>query len=258
MNQKERFDLVVSLGETMLSNGGEISRTNELMTGAALHFGLEQFNAFTIANGVFVSAQVDGRQCACQVRHVPLSSIHLGRVEALNELSRHISAGEVTPEEARETLTEIQAIKGAHSLSRIVAAALGSGFFCLIFGGAWLDCLAAFAVGLCLGSYTVLVAQRQHVAKVMSNLLSAAFAALLCCLAWHVGFGSHLDKIMIGVIFQLVPGVPFTNAVRNFMENDYIAGLVRLTDAILVTGAIAAGFGSVLLAWNAIWGGILL
>ena len=35
MNQKERFDLVVSLGETLLSNGGEISRTNELMYLAA-------------------------------------------------------------------------------------------------------------------------------------------------------------------------------------------------------------------------------
>ena len=59
MNQKERFDLVVSLGETLLSNGGEISRTNELMYLAAEQFGLEQFNAFTIANGVFVSALVD-------------------------------------------------------------------------------------------------------------------------------------------------------------------------------------------------------
>ena len=106
MNQKERFDLVVSLGETLLSNGGEISRTNELMYLAAEQFGLEQFNAFTIANGVFVSALVDGQQCACQVRHVPLTSIHLGRVEALNELSRHISAGEVTPEQARDASTD--------------------------------------------------------------------------------------------------------------------------------------------------------
>ena len=124
---------MVSLGETLLSNGGEISRTNELMYLAAEQFGLEQFNAFTIANGVFVSALVDGQQCACQVRHVPLTSIHLGRVEALNELSRHISAGEVTPEQARDAVARIRTIRGARPQSQILAAAVGSCFFCLIF-----------------------------------------------------------------------------------------------------------------------------
>ncbi len=93
---------------------------------------------FTIANGVFVSALVDGQQCACQVRHVPLTSIHLGRVEALNELSRHISAGEVTPEQARDAVERIRAIRGARPQSQILAAAVGSCFFCLILAaGGW-------------------------------------------------------------------------------------------------------------------------
>ena len=258
MNQKERFDLVVSLGETLLSNGGEISRTNELRYLAAEQFGLEQFNAFTIANGVFVSALVDGQQCACQVRHVPLTSIHLGRVEALNELSRHISAGEVTPEQARDAVAHIRAIRGARPQAQILAAAVGSCFFCLIFGGGWLDCAAAFCTGILLCVFSVFVCSRWSAPKVMTYLISAAFATLVCCISWHFGFGSQLDKIIIGTIFQLVPGVPFTNAVRNFMENDYIAGLVRLTDAVLIAGGIAAGVGCVLLMWNAAFGGILL
>ena len=54
------------------------------------------------------------------------------------------------------------------------------------------------------------------------------------------------------------PGVALTIAVRNFMENDYIAGLVRLTDAVLVAGCIAVGVGSVLTVWNHVLGGIAL
>ena len=64
--------------------------------------------------------------------------------------------------------------------------------------------------------------------------------------------------MIVGAIFPLVPGVALTIAIRNFMENDYIAGLVRLTDAVLVAGCIAVGVGSVITIWNSLFGGIAL
>lgn len=258
MNQKERFDLVVLLGETLLANGGEIFRTNELMRVAAERFGLEQFNAFTIANGIFVSALVNGEQYSCQVRHVPLNPIHLGRVEALNELSRHIAAGTVTPEQAREGVERIRTIRGARTGSQVFASGVGSACFCILFGGSWPDAIAAFGAGLLLYLFILFVCDRLHIRKVMTNVLSAALVTLFCCAVFRLGLGPNLDKMIIGAIFPLVPGVALANAVRNFMENDYIAGLVRLTDAVLVAGCIAVGVGSVLLSWNALLGGIML
>ena len=258
MDQKERFDLVVLLGETLLSNGGEIFRTNELMAVAARQFGLEQFHAFTIANGIFASALVEGKQYSCQVQYVPLTPIHLGRIEALNDLSRRIAAGEVGPEEARKRVEEIRKIRGARTISQIFASGVGSGAFCLLFGGGPLDCAAAFCAGLVLYAFILGVTARFRVRKVMLNILSSGLVTLLCCVMFHFGFGIQLDKMIIGAIFPLVPGVPLTNAVRNFMENDYIAGLVRLTDAVLVAFCIAAGVGSVMIGWNAVVGGIVL
>lgn len=256
MNQKERFDLVVSLGETLLSNGGEIFRTNDLMQIAARQYGIEQFNTFTIANGVFVSALLDGRQYASKVRHIPLTATHLGRVEAMNELSRRIAAGEVSPEQAREAVGQIRRIRGAGIPAQILAAAVGSGTFCLLFGGNGLDSAASAAAGLLLCCFMKLACPRFQLPKVLSNLLGAALASLFCCLFWKCGLGTHVDKIIIGTIFQLVPGIPFTNAVRNFMENDFLAGLVRLMDAFLTAGCISAGVGIALALWGACLGGI--
>ena len=34
-----------------------------------------------------------------------------------------------------------------------------------------------------------------------------------------------------------------TNSFRNFLENDYLAGLVRLVDALVTAGGIAIGVG---------------
>ncbi len=258
MTQKELFDLVLLLGETMLSNGGEIFRTKELMAWAARQFGLRECSVFTIANGIFVSAVVEGELYSCQVRYVPLTPIHLARVEAMNDLSRRIADGALTPEEAREEVRRIRAIKGAGPLALTLASGMGAGGFGFLFGGNLRDCAMAFLAGLLLYLFILRVCDRFRIRKVMTNILSSALVTLFCCAAMQLGLGDHLDKMIVGAIFPLVPGVALTIAIRNFMENDYIAGLVRLTDAVLVAGCIAVGVGSVITIWNSLFGGIAL
>ncbi len=41
----------------------------------------------------------------------------------------------------------------------------------------------------------------------------------------------------------LVPGVPFTNAIRDIADGDYISGSVRMLDALLIFFCIAIGVG---------------
>ena len=82
-------------------------------------------------------------------------------------------------------------------------------------------------------------------------------AAVVCCLLFALGLGDNLDLMMIGPVFVMTPGVLLTNAIRHFMENDYLSGLLRLMDALLVAGAIAIGVGSVMRIWFLVSGGIL-
>ena len=258
MTEKETFDLVLQLGETMLSAGGEIFRTNAIMDCAARRFGLSECSVFTIANGIFVSAVVDGVHHSCQVRHIPLSPIQLDLVEAMNDLSRRIEAGKVDAQQAREELTRIRALSGPGPLLQILASGVGSASFCFLFGGIWKDCAVALCAGLLLYVFLLFFCQPFHIGRVMSNILSSAVVTLLCCAAFHLGLGPHLDRMIIGAIFPLVPGVPLAISVRNFMENDYLAGLVRLTDAVLTAGCIAIGVGCVMITWNIFWGGVAL
>ena len=47
----------------------------------------------------------------------------------------------------------------------------------------------------------------------------------------------------MGGIIIMVPGVAFTNAIRDMADGDYISGSVRMLDAILVFFCIAMGVG---------------
>ena len=65
-------------------------------------------------------------------------------------------------------------------------------------------------------------------------------------------------KVIIGSIIPLVPGVNFTNAIRDIADQDYIAGSVRMLDALLVTFCIALGVGLIITGYHQLAGGLQL
>ena len=52
----------------------------------------------------------------------------------------------------------------------------------------------------------------------------------------------YVDKVIIGNIMSLVPGIGLTNALRDLFTGDSIAGLLRSIEAVLTALAIAAGY----------------
>ena len=55
-----------------------------------------------------------------------------------------------------------------------------------------------------------------------------------------------MDRIIIGAIMSLVPGVAITNAIRDSFSGDFISGLSRGAEALIIALAIAFGVGIVL------------
>lgn len=51
----------------------------------------------------------------------------------------------------------------------------------------------------------------------------------------------HADMVLIGVIMLLVPGIPFTNAIRDILLGDIISGSLRLVEAVLLAAMLALG-----------------
>lgn len=49
--------------------------------------------------------------------------------------------------------------------------------------------------------------------------------------------------MIIGTLMNLVPGIAITNVMRDIIAGDLIAGLIKLTEALLVATAIALGAG---------------
>ena len=222
-------------GHILLENGAEIARVEETMERIARHYGVVDQNFFVLSNGIFTTGQTG----YAKVEFIPFKGAQLERVAAVNQISRDIEAGKWTVEQARERLLEIRASKPKPAWEQILGSAVGSAGFCMIFGGGLLDAAAAFVVGMLLWTFVVFAGARMS--KPIANIVGSALATLLCIVFERIGFGVSLGNMIVGSLIPLIPGVAFTNGIRDIADEDYIAGGTRLLDAIMVFFCIAAG-----------------
>ncbi|MBR6868549.1 MAG: threonine/serine exporter family protein [Bacteroidales bacterium] len=224
-------------GHILLENGAEISRVEETMERIASHYGVDSKSFFVLSNGIFTTSSFNKY---ANVEFIPFKGTQLDKVVAVNQLSRDIVAGKYTLDEAATRLKDIRTMRPHPVWEQVLASALGSAGFCIVFGGGLLDCAASFVCGILLWLF-VLYVTAPHMSKIVGNIVGGFFVTLLCIVFHRIGFGHSLPNMIIGAIIPLIPGVPFVNGVRDVANEDYIAGATRLLDAMLVFFCIAAG-----------------
>ena len=136
-------------------------------------------------------------------------------------------------------LHEIAEPKGRRDL--YIGSILGAGSFAVFFGGNPSDGIAAalVAVLICFiqEKMTKLFAN-----TIMFNLFGSFVVGIVICLLVRLMPFLNLDKIMIGDIMLLIPGIAATNSIRDMLMGDTISGMMRLIESILWAGALACGF----------------
>ncbi len=259
-DDRDVLETAMEAGHILLENGAEIFRIEETMERISAYFGVERKDFFVLSNGIFTTGNClpgeKGGQFA-RVQHIPVKGTRLNRVVAVNQLSREIEEGRYTLEEVRQRLREIRQMPSEPPFMQMLASAVGSACFCGLFDGSAIDCAAAFVAGFLLYVF-VLWAGTRHMSKIVSNILGGMLVTLICILCYRLGFGADMSHMIIGSIIPLVPGVPFTNGIRDIADGDYISGAVRLLDAMLVFICIAIGVGVMFTVYQRLMGGVLL
>jgi len=256
-NFSEVLEVAAEAGHILLENGAEISRVEDIMARIATHFGVDSGSFFVLSNGIFTTGTMEKvspgggqAQTYANVEFIPIRGIQLSKVVAVNRLSYDIDYGLCTLEQARERLRLIREAPDKSVWERILSSALGASAFCAVFGGGWMDCAAAAVVGALLCTYILFFSSR-FLSKIVGGVSNALLATLLCVACYRIGFGDSLSNMVIGAVMPLIPGVPFVNGVRDLANSDYLAGLTRLTDAMLGFFCIALGvaFSFLLDSW---------
>lgn len=239
---QKQLDLAVLAGEILLKNGAEIARTQQTMQYILRAFSLKTFDVYVLANGIFATVtQPDGTRVAA-VREVPLGDIHLGRVAAVNTISRQIAAqkGHCNLEHTMQALHRCAEMPPKPFWLQLLACGVGAAGFCFLLGGSAGDCISAFIAGIVLQGILCAAGRRQN-SMYIPTIVCAAIVTALCAGLHGIGLGQSLTLMVTGSITPLVPGIALTTSIRDFFQGDYLSGSIHLINALMRAACIATG-----------------
>ncbi len=90
--------------------------------------------------------------------------------------------------------------------------------------------------------WLTLLCSHYNINNVLSNVVCSMVGGYIAVLALRMGLGDSFDKIAIGNIMLLIPGIQLTNSLRDMIGGDTVSGILRLCNALLGSVAIAIGF----------------
>lgn len=254
MPEKESaVELAFLMGEILLENGAEISRVQETMERVASAYHVEKFDVYVLSNAIFANGTEEGVIHKTEIKYIKSSTIHFGRITAINQLSREITEGKYAPGEAYLEALKAKSLPYTAQWLQILACGVGSAGFCFIYGGNIFDSISAMLCGFIVQVF-LSVAEKHSLSKFITNLVGSALVSVIAIILNASGLGDHLDMVIVGSIIRLVPGVALTTSIRDFFNSDYLSGTIRLFDALLVGGCIAIGAGVVVKLYSMLFG----
>ncbi len=242
---KDILKFAVRAGELMLSNGAETYRVEDTMERILLAFQLKTVECFVTTTGIFSCIDDSKGELLTMVRRVRDHTINLDKVSQINDLSRRLVERKVSFQEAKQELSLIERIQTYHPALLVLASGVSCFGFCFMYGGTLLDSIASLLIGILLYLFVLFLRYKKSSSFIL-NILGGIVIGSLSLIFTRWGPGQNMDRVIVGAIMPLIPGLGFTNAIRDVLKGDFMSGLCRITDALIIAVSIAAGVGIVL------------
>lgn len=223
-----------------LKCGGEIHRVEETITRICYAYGAQHVEVSAITSMIHATVRMPSGELSAQMRRISVSTTDLGQLERCNALSRYICAELPDYNTIQAKVRLLKARGNAPLWEDLAGAMLTISGFAVFFGGTLYDGVAAAAIGVLmalLGRYAMPFAN--HFAR---TLLLSVMGSVLSYASVAVGFGDNVDKVMIGTIMYVVPGLALGTALRDLLSDDTLSGVLRLFRSLLIAVTIALGY----------------
>lgn len=235
------FGYAMDIGEQMLISGAEVHRVEESINRMCHALGAVRVDVFIITSSMVVTIHTEDGNTYTQTRRVTTASFNFEKLHYLNNLSREICENKLTEQEIEKKLSDAKRSKKFPIWLEFICYAVIAGAFTLFFGGNITEAVISLFVGAAV-RLSLFFSEKIISNKIFDKFFATVIITFLAFLAVKFAWINDVDKVIIGNIMSLIPGIGLTNAIRDLFIGDSIAGLLRSIEAVLTALAIAAGY----------------
>ena len=232
------IDCILLAGRIMMQSGAETYRVEDTMLRMARSQNMLDAQSYVTPTGIIFSL---GKTQPTRITSISTRMTDLHRISLVNSISRKLTSQIITLEQAYDELKKIEKTNFFLPMwIQVLAASIGSAAIMIMFKGIWSDIPAAMVAGGT-AHYIVSIVHEKTKVKFFSEFIAALVVAIIATFAVRYNFGQIIDRIIIGSVMPLVPGLIITNAVRDLMAGHFTAGVAKGTEALLTAFAIGSG-----------------
>ncbi len=248
MTINEIINIALETGKIMLKNGAETYRVEETIEKMISSRVDSPVEVFVMSTGIIISVVAEGSPFTV-VSRIVSSGIDMEYITRANSFSRVFTEGKMSLEEANIMLNQLKTPPRFSKKVRFICSGMAGGFVVLLFGGSFLE----FSLAYLASSLTVLLTDKLSkmgfnffIKNIIGGFIAGTLGFLLVLLMALFSQYADYNKVIIGPLMTLVPGVALTNGIRDLISGELIAGSAKMMEALFIAIALAFGVGIVL------------
>lgn len=237
---RDIIDLSLWAGQMLLQYGADSRRVEETVHRLGTGLGCDWMDILVSPNILAVTAS-SGNEFRTKIRRVVALGVNMSIIDAVNTLSRQVSAQSLDRAEVRRQLQTIDQLPHVYNRWMIAGAVgLACAAFSRLFGGD----VVVFLVTLVASTCAMIVRQelnRRYFNAFLVVVVTAFVAGLLAGLATLFEWSDHSSLALAASGLLLVPGVHLINAAEDLIRGHLVTGIVRGLLGGIIALALALG-----------------
>lgn len=243
---KKTIHMAMTAGRIMLESSAETYRVEDtIMRLCSVNRCVDYVDVFVIPTGIFLTIGY-GDDAMTYIKRTKLQAIDLNKINLVNDFSRSFINSNMSIDDAMVILEEIDKSEPYSNIVRSLFGGFAGGFSALLFGGLLSDFIWAFVISMAVVYINYVFLDRVSLIGFVKQFIVSAIGTIFSLLVIKFNLAANLDMIITGFIMPLVPGFMITNATRDTISGDFLAGLSRGSEAVMSALSIASGVGIVL------------
>ena len=243
MSKEQVLKIALKAGKILLTSGAETYRVEDTMIRICHEGGIATIAAFCTPSLIMIGeANMEGANLMYRITQ---RGTDLRKISEINDMSFHMPHWDKSFQDTMALLEAIDTRPPRSSWQEIFWSGLAGGFFAVVVGGGFLEFIAAF-LGSFLSMAFIKLMHPFHPSSFWGTTMAGAIICFLVVLFRKLFPDLMMEMAIAGGIMPYLPGMAFTNGIRDFMAGDLLSGTCRAGEAIFLVGGVAIGIATVL------------
>ncbi len=241
---KKILETALLAGQIMTESNAESYRVEDTMNRILTTSNAAYAVAISLSTGLYMTLDDPSFEGSgfTGIKRITRRSNNLNKITQVNHISRELTSGNISIDEAYERLQVIRFQKPQYSKLQVSIGVVGLAVaFSFLFGGGINELIMSSVNGFILALLYRLM-DKYYISEGFSNIIQALVVTVTAYLMQaYVLSNTDINIVIISTLMPMVPGTAITNSLRDIFHEDYIAGVSRATEAFLNALMIALG-----------------